>query len=255
MIKSEFNKSLDIRDESITPYIPFILKDLWALGGNPGAVIKILKQHVALKEDSQIIDLGCGKGATVIELAKTFPGNYKGIDIIPEFIEEGNARIRENQLSETVVLRQGNMCETIAAPVKYDVVIYGHDSDAFGSIAKTLQVLSKKINDDGSIIYETAFHDGRYKGTEYFSEEALYSEIKNSGLQIIAQLKWNREYIRRQNEANNRLIEKRIEQLKEQHPDQCRLFDNFYLNQIQESNILDEYVECITFALKQGKLL
>ena len=218
---------MDIRDENITPFIPLILKDLWALGGNPGAVIKIMKQHVALKQDSQIIDLGCGKGTTVIELAKTFPGSYTGIDIIPEFIEEGNAEIRENQLSGTVVLRQENMCETIAAPVKYDVVIYGHDSDAFGSVAKTLRILSKKLNDGGSIIYETAFHDGRYKRTVYSSEEALYSAIKDSGLQIIAQLKWNREYIRRQNEANNRLIKKRIEQLKEQHPDKCRLFDCF----------------------------
>ena len=93
------------------------------------------------------------------------------------------------------------MCETIAAPVKYDVVIYGHDSDAFGSVTKTLQVLSKKIHEKGSIIYEAAFHDGRYKGTEYSSKEALYSAIKDSGLQIIAQSKWNREYIQRQNEA------------------------------------------------------
>ncbi|PWW82891.1 hypothetical protein CR164_03905 [Prosthecochloris marina] len=251
MRKSEFNTSLDIIDENITPFIPLIFKDLWTLGGNPDAVIKIMTQHVALREDSQIIDLGCGKGATVIELAKTFPGNYTGIDIIPEFIEEGNARIRENRLSGTVVLRQENMCETIAAPGKYDVVIYGHDSDAFGSVTKTLQVLSKKIHENGSIIYETAFHDGRYKGTEYSSEEALYSAIKDSGLRIIARLKWNREYIRRQNEANNRSIKKRIEHLKKQHPDKCRLFDRFYLNQIRESNILDEYVECIAFVLQQ----
>lgn len=251
MRKSEFNTSLDIIDENITPFIPLIFKDLWTLGGNPDAVIKIMTQHVALREDSQIIDLGCGKGATVIELAKTFPGNYTGIDIIPEFIEEGNARIRKNRLSGTVVLRQENMCETIAAPGKYDVVIYGHDSDAFGSVTKTLQVLSKKIHENGSIIYKTAFHDGRYKGTEYSSEEALYSAIKDSGLRIIARLKWNREYIRRQNEANNRSIKKRIEQLKKQHPDKCRLFDRFYSNQIRESNILDEYVECIAFVLQQ----
>lgn len=248
-MSNEFNKSLDIQDDKITEFIPFILQDLWSLGGNPGIVIEIVKRNILLTQESQIIDLGCGKGATIIELAKSFPGNYTGVDIVSEFISEGKTKVKENQLSNCV-LRAEDIRKTLSDDVEYDVVIYGHDSDVLGSIAETIRTLSKKLKVGGCIIYETAFHNGRYEGEEYLSKKALYSAINSSGVQIVDQMKWDKDYMRRQNETNNRLIKKRIEQLKEQYPSQSALLGDFYFNQIQESNILNEFVECIAFVLR-----
>lgn len=248
-MSNEFNKSLDIQDDKITEFIPIILQDLWSLGGNPDVVIELIRRNIMLTNDSQIIDLGCGKGATIIELAKNFPGNYTGVDIVSEFIAEGKTKIKENQFSRCVLMTE-NIQKTLSGKVKYDVVIYGHDSDILGSTTETLHVLSNKINVDGWIIYETAFQDGRYEGNDYLSEKALYAAINDSGVQIVDQIKWDKDYIRQQNEINNQLIKKRIEQLKELHPDQSALLDDFYFNQIQESNILNEFVECIAFALR-----
>lgn len=249
-MNKEFNKSLDIQDEKITEFIPFILQDLWALGGNPGVVVAMVKQNIILNQSSQIIDLGCGKGATIIALAQTFQGNYTGVDIVSEFIAEGNIKVKEINLYDSVVLKVEDLRNTLYDGIKYDVVIYGHDSDVLGSVFETLGVLLKKLKVGGYIIYETAFHDGRYEGGEYLSKGALYSAINNSGLQIVDQLKWDKDYMRRQNDKNNRLIKKRIGQLKEQYPSQSSLLDDFYLNQIQESKILDEFIECIAFILR-----
>ena len=84
-MKSEFNKSLDIQDEEIAEFIPYILQDLWSLGGNPDVVVKIVKRNITLTPDSRIIDLGCGKGATLIELAKTL---QELVDLSPRGIRE-----------------------------------------------------------------------------------------------------------------------------------------------------------------------
>lgn len=248
-MSNEFNKSLDIQDDKITEFIPFILQDLWSLGGNPEVVIEIIRRNIMLTQESQIIDLGCGKGATIIELAKNFPGHYIGVDIVSEFIAEGKTKIKENQLSRCV-LRTEDIQKTLSDSLNYDVMIYGHDSDLLGSPAETLHILSKKLNVAGWIIYETAFQDGRYEGGEYLSERALYAAINDSGVAIVDQIQWGKDDLRRQNEINNQWIKKRIEQLKGLYPDQSVLLDEFYFNQVQESNTLNEFVECITFALR-----
>jgi len=75
-----FKKSLDIQDNQIVDYIPYLLQDLWALGGDPNIVIKLLERNNLLQDYKKVIDLGCGKGATIIELALRYNESYKGIE-------------------------------------------------------------------------------------------------------------------------------------------------------------------------------
>jgi len=102
-VNNAFQKSLDIQDDRITPFIPFLLQDLWFLGCNYSVIPELIK-HIKPDKESRIIDLGCGKGATIIELAGMFPGTYTGVDIMAEFIEEGIKKTKDLKLSHKVTL-------------------------------------------------------------------------------------------------------------------------------------------------------
>ena len=55
--------------------------------GSPEATIKALSFIDNLTSDSQIADIGCGTGGQTMVLARHTPGNIKGVDLFPNFIE------------------------------------------------------------------------------------------------------------------------------------------------------------------------
>jgi cyclopropane fatty-acyl-phospholipid synthase-like methyltransferase len=249
-MNNSLEKSLDIPDERITPFIPFLLQDLWTLGGNPNLVVELLKRNISITSNFQMIDLGCGKGATLFEMYKNFPANYTGIDLVPEFIAEGIKKIEHENLSSSMTLKAEDFIETLKQNKKYDLIIYGYDSDVLGTICETLLALKAIKKSNGYIVFESAFKHEEYEGKEYPSKTELFRDIDKSGLDILDFALWNKEFLRATNKQNNDFIKQRVEQLKIKHPNLSQLYDDFYRIQIGESKILDEYIECVAFLLK-----
>lgn len=53
-----------------------------------------------LESGIEVLDVGCGSGFALVEMAKTFPkSKFTGYDLLPEAIERGRARARELGLS------------------------------------------------------------------------------------------------------------------------------------------------------------
>jgi hypothetical protein len=62
--------SLGAQTTELIPYLPYLLQDLWELGGMPGDVCALLQPHVSMEKELRVLDLACGKGAVGISLAK-----------------------------------------------------------------------------------------------------------------------------------------------------------------------------------------
>ena len=80
--------ALDGTDSNLFPYLPYILQDLWELGTSPEVVLNLVKKHTTNQSNLKILDLGCGKGAVSIKLAKELNCQCHGIDAVKEFIDE-----------------------------------------------------------------------------------------------------------------------------------------------------------------------
>ena len=168
-MQNDFQTSLDIQDDMLTPFIPAILQDLWSLGGNPDIIQHLIHQYIPLSTDSQILDLGCGKGAdNHCSGAKPFPDTTSASILWRSLSTKGAGIIREHHLETAVRLRQEDLLTTLDTATAYDVVIYGHDSDVLGSPLESLRCLQRLIRRNGFLLYETAYHDGRYEGEDYW---------------------------------------------------------------------------------------
>ncbi|MEK7512453.1 MAG: methyltransferase domain-containing protein [Patescibacteria group bacterium] len=82
----------------------------FAYQGTPYEYIRDFLKELNLKGDDVLYDLGCGYGRIPLYGAMTTPGKYKGIEIVPERVEEANTIKNKFEL-DNVEFRQGNVLE------------------------------------------------------------------------------------------------------------------------------------------------
>ncbi len=123
-----------------------IHRELWAPGVRSAEEAKrtvnaILGDAIQAEavEAPTVLDLGCGVGGTLIELAQRFArGRLHGVTLSPRQVEMAKALIREHGLSDRVSVHLGDFhrlrLSTGEEPVRADTVIavesFAHASDA-----------------------------------------------------------------------------------------------------------------------------
>lgn len=77
--------------------------------GSPEITLKALSFIEGLTEESEIVDLGCGSGGQTMVLAQNTPGNIRGYDIFPRFIDLFNTQAKKLQLQHRLKGIVGSM--------------------------------------------------------------------------------------------------------------------------------------------------
>ncbi|MBK6682727.1 MAG: methyltransferase domain-containing protein [Ignavibacteriales bacterium] len=90
--------------------------------GSPEATLKALSFIDNLNNESSIIDIGCGTGGQTMVLAHNAPGNFKGLDMFPKFIDLFNANAKMNNLQERVKGIVGTMMELPFNDEEFDLI-------------------------------------------------------------------------------------------------------------------------------------
>jgi len=85
--------------------------------GSPEVTIKALSFTDNLTNESRIADIGCGTGGQTMVLAQHAPGNIRGIDLFPAFIDLFNANAAKLNLQERV---QGVVCSMENLPFQQE---------------------------------------------------------------------------------------------------------------------------------------
>jgi len=79
-------------DPEIYPFLPYILQDVWEIGASPEVMVRMAQRHVPKDRVLEVLDLGCGKGAVSVAMARMLPCRCHGIDAVDAFIEEARKK-------------------------------------------------------------------------------------------------------------------------------------------------------------------
>jgi len=90
--------------------------------GSPEATLKALSFIDNLNNESSIIDIGCGTGGQTMVLAHNAPGNFKGLDMFPTFIDLFNVNAKKNNLQDRVKGIVGTMMELPFKDEEFDLI-------------------------------------------------------------------------------------------------------------------------------------
>ena len=143
--------AMDGSDSGLFPFLPYILQDLWEIGASPEVIIELVRKHMNNYFSLSILDLGCGKGAVSIKLAKEFNCTCLGIDAIKEFINEANNKAKEYGVDHLCKFEVGDIRERIKVLTQFNIIILGAIGPVFGDYFKTLSIISKCLKKEGLI--------------------------------------------------------------------------------------------------------
>lgn len=245
-------ESLDGQDKNIFPFLPYLLQDLWEIGASPPHLIKLIKRNNLNSRIKKVIDLGCGKGAVSIQMAKEFGWHIDGIDAMPEFIEEAQAWSQQYGTKDLCNFEVGDIRIKIESLKEYDLAILGSIGPILGPIEDTLNSLKPCLNKPGYILFD----DGYLKKNNYSSphdyptqDEAL-RQIHFAGYEILDETIYPSDFLSTSNQNIFKAIKKRAHELQKQYPLHKQAFKDYVDAQEIENNALENKIVCVTWLLK-----
>jgi len=256
-IKESVLNSLDGRSVELYPYLPYLLKDLWEIGTSAECVLNLLKRQKREFNPSKVkvLDLGCGKGAVSITLAKTFGFSVVGIDAVPEFVQFAREKAKDWQVAEKCRFEVNDIREYVNKSDTFDIIILGSIGQVFGNIQQTLKILSKCLTADGFIILDDGYiPDGSsYFHNNYLPEAQFDQQIRRSGFRIADFIQYDVDDIQRGNEYNYSKIKQRAQELISMYPGLRYIFDDYLKTQRHENEVLENHIQCMLMLIEKNK--
>lgn len=253
-IEQKLAGSLTANTVEIIPFLPYLLQDIYELGSNPSSMITLIKNNIEDYPNKKVIDLGCGKGAVSISLAKELKMQVKGIDLLPAFIEEANSKANEYDVTYLCDFVVEDINQSIDSTTKYDLVILGAVGDVLGTPRETLNKLKQVVDNKGYLLIDEAYligqqNDVKYQNYEYLTLTQWKQLFKELHLELVADLisDDSEQHI---NDYNNKMISQRANELSMKYPDKKKLFDDYVESQENECDDLDNTIVGVTWLLK-----
>ncbi len=244
-------ESLDGKTMEIFPYLPYLLQDLREIGTDPLLVSEMLHDHIDDTELIRILDLGCGKGAVSVRLAKDYNCQVFGIDAVPEFVESANDFAIENGVYHKCIFSQGDIRIQYAYYNNFDVVILGAIGPVLGNIEETLQKVSQCLKPVGIVVLDDSYlSEGSDQVHGRSIDKLLFLEqISKAGFEVYLELVLDVEYIKRMNREIFSKIECRANELIAQHPHKTKIIRDYLEQQDIENFALENSLVCSLFLL------
>ena len=240
--------ALDGTDSNLFPYLPYILQDLWELGTSPEVVLNLVKKHTTNQSNLKILDLGCGKGAVSIKLAKELNCQCHGIDAVKEFIDEAKNKAKEFNVEEYCSFERDDIRIRIRDLKGYNIIILGAIGPVLGDYYSTLTEVSKCIEETGLIIIDDGYIDdeSEYSHPSMEKRSVILKQTSDAGMKLVDEIIINKEKIKESDAHMFRNLKKRCQELIEKHPDKRNFFVDYVRQQEEENDVLETKSICST---------
>ncbi|MGI5839795.1 MAG: SAM-dependent methyltransferase [bacterium] len=248
-VEEKLAASLTAETTELLPYLPYLLQDLWELGTNSAIITEILAGQNLVSVTSRLLDLGCGKGAVAVRLAKTFGCHVRGIDLIPAFIGCAKRKAAEYAVASLCDFAAGDINRVVTEETGFDGVIWGSVGNILGNWAATIAQLKRTLRPGGFIIIADAY--GADDGDDNYPSRARWLRIfSQAGVTLVAETTAAPELLAQVNRHNQSCIIRRAGELKTLHPEKAALFDNYVSSQQAECDELEGNTTGVTWLLR-----
>lgn len=233
-------ESLDGFQTGLFPYLPYILQDLWEMGSDPETMFSLVKNHIN-KQDLRILDLGCGKGAVSIKLARELDCTVLGIDGMPDFIARAREAAMEYGVSGRCIFETGDIREKIGGLTGFDLVVLGAIGQALGDVETTLKTVRLSLNPSGYVLLDDGYiaDDSPVAYNRCLRKSDFYDQIDSAGFRILKEAIIRKETMESNDKTIYASLERRVNELKELHPEKEELFNAYLKSQQFENQMLE----------------
>lgn len=233
--------SLDA-EEALLPFVPQLLQDLWSLGFSPDAALRLLERNVH-EAPPRLVDLGCGKGALLIHLAKRFGWHGRGVDLVPEFIAEARRFAGECGVADAVDFEAKDMGKELTDGGEWDLVLFGFDSEALGELPEALARIAACVAPSGLLMVDLAWAPSG-RSVDFPSESQVLESAHAAGLRLVDRETLDPAWMATEGSRHLELIRGRAIELARNHPEHSAAFEAYVAEQESENRKLTEEAQC-----------
>ncbi|MBC8204271.1 class I SAM-dependent methyltransferase [bacterium] len=254
-LEIEIAQSLEITPE-LLPYVNELTADLWALGSNPELYVEILKPLGLPPDTTKALDLGCGKGAAAVTLAKELGYRVIGLDWCGKFIEEAQRKAQEYSVSNLCSFIQTDIRSAVNDYTGFDIAVFSSVGDALGNLEQAVMQIRRAVKPGGYMLIDDSFLkepvDIDRWGYEYCaSYEETIRRLTAQGDTIVKEIIFTDDDMKAMNEEYTGYLTKRAERLADKHPELTGALKWYLDNQMVECGILEKYLFGAVWLLKR----
>ena len=182
LIEKDFANLFGVPPE-LVPHIPELLGDLWSLGIPTEVIVDIFRPLGLPGRSTRILDLGCGKGAVAIELARELDFSVTGIDLYPPFIEDARSRAAEKRVEGNCRFILGDIREKTDTPADFHAATLVWVGEALGNLEESVGRLRNQVLPGGYMVVASGY---RKPGIEADLGHLSFPDSDKARQQLIA---------------------------------------------------------------------
>lgn len=245
-------ESLDGDDIDLLPFIPYILQDIREIGADPKEINHLIKNNIQNIKELKVVDLGCGKGAISVAIAKAFGCTVYGIDAIPQFIDSAKEYAKEQGVEQLCRFIVGDIRLLVSELCSYDIAVLGAIGSVFGNEYDTFSKVRKVLNPRGYLIIDHGYlpNGSSLNYEKCCFQSDFYKHIEHAGFEIIEERIMVSDNIEESNTVIFNAIEKRVNELIQKFPEHQKILNEYITAQKDENKILENELDCGTWLLK-----
>jgi len=246
-------RAMDGTDPALVPYLPYILQDSWEIGTDAETIIGMITRHFPNTGKLAVLDLGCGKGAISVQVAKALKCQCHGIDAIPAFIDEARSKALKHDVSQLCRFETGDIRQEINRLSQYDVIILGAIGPVLGNYFQTLTALKDCLRPGGVIIIDDGYIEDHHDFSHplVLKRSEMLMQIREAGMTLVEENLFEADKVAENNDPLMDNLIVRCMELAIKHPTKKELFLNYIKQQQEESRILEEEVVCSVMLIKR----
>lgn len=226
----------------IQPFLPYLLQDIWEIGSPPEIIEAAVRKHVPKPRAISALDLACGKGAVTITLAKKLGLKSKGIDILPEFVEQARQKAIEKGAHRSLTFAQGDPNKAAELERGWDIVIYAPAENLMGKPQQIIEKLAPVVCKQGYLVLGGRYNDSPdvpQKLKEKCISPGRWKEIfRQNGFCLLEEYVVDTAVYKQKSDADVKAVMQRAAELCIKYPEKTEVINNFaecYLSKTADS--------------------
>ncbi len=240
-LNEQIARSLDAPPE-LLPFLPELLADIWALGASVKIIVDLLRPMGLDDPGRRVFDVGCGKGAVAVSLAKQIGCRVYGVDGFEPFIAEARTRAADAGVAELCTFECGDMREAVEHVRDYDAVIYAAHGPTLAG-RRCVEALRQCVRRGGYIVVDDGFLvEGVQSKPPGYEDCRPYDQTVAAlcahGDRVVREVTLSPEKWHADDDRITNLVRRRAEALAVRHPQAASLLDEYVQVQQRECETL-----------------
>jgi ubiquinone/menaquinone biosynthesis C-methylase UbiE len=250
---NQFLETLDCFDPELRPFIPYLLQDLWEIGSSSEKILNVIIKNKLHENHLRILDIGCGKGAITIPIAKELNAEVFGIDAMPEFIDDAKTKAKEYGVEKLCSFIHGDAVKLLPELKDFNLALLASVGPVLGDVSQTLANLEKCLVTGGHVILDDCYlpDEAISNYTRCQRETEFFKQIRESNYSVIDTVTQSPDETADTDDYIYKKIEMRVNELSGKYPEKKNLFENYLAAQKKENYSLENELQCVTILLKK----